>query len=85
MFNPDDVGSMVWRKRSDGMWSCTDVPSEDGDSVETVHIKDFEALLSLYREALGRLQQTQNSIDNPEIVAAQRSELLRKVNSIRHS
>lgn len=57
-FDPENVGSIYWRKASNYVWNSTDLAPEDivRGIIETVHVGDYEKLLAMYREVKGKYE-----------------------------
>lgn len=55
-FDPENVGSIYWRKGSDDAWNSTDLDPKDivSGTIETVHVGDYEKLMAMYREVKGK-------------------------------
>jgi len=53
-FDPENVGSIFWLLESDGNWVTGDHSGMQGDTIETVEIRDYENLLAMYLEVKGK-------------------------------
>ena len=53
-FDPDRVGSILWRLGSDGKWSTRDHSGMQGDTIETVEVGDYNNLLAMYNDVKGK-------------------------------
>ena len=48
-FDPEKVGSILWRLGSGGDWRTEDHSGMQGDTIESVEVGDYDKLLAMWR------------------------------------